>query len=49
MSEHYHDAADLRLFKEMSKLAPKEFEAWLDPRRDGAEILRSEMIATLPA
>src|SRR5437867_4282759 len=29
MSEHYHDAADLRLFKEMSKLAPVEFEAWL--------------------
>ena len=27
MSEHYHDAADLRLFKDMSKLAPKEFEA----------------------
>jgi len=29
MSEHYHDAADLRLLKEMSKLAPAEFEAWL--------------------
>ena len=29
MSEHYHDATDLRLFKEMRKLAPAEFEAWL--------------------
>jgi len=29
MSEHYHDAADLRLFKEMRKLAPVEFDAWL--------------------
>ena len=41
MSEHYHDAADLRLFKDMSKLAPKEFEAWLGldnmvGRSDGA-------------
>lgn len=29
MSEHYHDVGDLRLIKEMGKLAPKEFEAWL--------------------
>ena len=41
MSEHYHDAADLRLLKEMSKLAPTEFNAWfgLDKivgREDGA-------------
>lgn len=28
MSEHYHDAADLKLLKEMSKLAPTEFNAW---------------------
>jgi AhpD family alkylhydroperoxidase len=28
MSEHYHDAADLRLLKEMRKLAPVDFEAW---------------------
>ena len=28
MSEHYHDAADLRLLKEMKKLAPAEFAAW---------------------
>ena len=41
MSEHYHDAADLRLLKEMRKLAPAEFQAWLDldkivGRADGA-------------
>jgi AhpD family alkylhydroperoxidase len=41
MSEHYHDAADLRFFKDMSKLAPTEFNAWfgLDKivgRDDGA-------------
>lgn len=29
MSEHYHDVADLRLLKEMGKLAPTEFNAWL--------------------
>jgi AhpD family alkylhydroperoxidase len=29
MSEHYHDAADLRLLKEMGKLAEAEFKAWL--------------------
>ena len=28
MSEHYHDAEDLRLLKEMKKLAPAEFAAW---------------------
>jgi AhpD family alkylhydroperoxidase len=41
MSEHYHDAGDLRLLKEMSKLAPTEFTAWLNldkivAREDGA-------------
>jgi AhpD family alkylhydroperoxidase len=41
MSEHYHDQADLRLLKEMGKLAPTEFNAWvgLDKivgRADGA-------------
>ena len=40
MSDHYHDPADLRLFKEMKKLAPAEFEAWLGLEkivgRDGA-------------
>ena len=29
MSEHYHDAGDMGLLKEMSKLAPAEFNAWL--------------------
>lgn len=41
MSEHYHDVSDLRLLKEMGKLAPKEFNAWLGldqivGREDGA-------------
>jgi AhpD family alkylhydroperoxidase len=41
MSEHYHDVADLRLLKEMGKLAPTEFNAWLNldkivGREDGA-------------
>jgi len=41
MSEHYHDVGDLRLLKEMSKLAPTEFNAWLGldkivGREDGA-------------
>lgn len=30
MSEHYHDPADLRFLKEMGKLAPAEFTAWLN-------------------
>src|SRR5438067_2329540 len=40
MSEHYHDAADMKLLKEMKKLAPADFDAWvgLDKivGRDGA-------------
>ena len=41
MSEHYHDPSDLKLLKEMSKLAPTEFNAWLNldkivGREDGA-------------
>jgi AhpD family alkylhydroperoxidase len=40
MSEHYHDAADLRLLKEMKKLAPAAYEAWANldgiVRQDGA-------------
>ncbi|HEY6352171.1 MAG TPA: carboxymuconolactone decarboxylase family protein [Candidatus Angelobacter sp.] len=41
MSEHYHDAGDLRFLKEMGKLAPTDFNAWiaLDKtvgREDGA-------------
>jgi AhpD family alkylhydroperoxidase len=30
MSDHYHDAADLRLIKEMRKLAPGDGEAWVN-------------------
>jgi AhpD family alkylhydroperoxidase len=41
MSEHYHDAGDMRLLKEMRKLAPKDYEAWFNlnaitAREDGA-------------
>lgn len=41
MSEHYHDAGDLQYLKEMKKLAPTEFGAWLGldkivGREDGA-------------
>src|SRR5437899_11243078 len=41
MSEHYHDVADLRLLKEMGKLDPTEFNAWIGldqnvGRADGA-------------
>jgi AhpD family alkylhydroperoxidase len=30
MSEHYHDVGDLRFLKDMGKLAPVEFNAWLN-------------------
>lgn len=41
MSDHYHDPADLKLLKDMSKAAPTEFNAWLNldkivGREDGA-------------
>ena len=41
MSDHYHDPADKKLMREMRKLAPTEFEAWLNlnnivGREDGA-------------
>jgi AhpD family alkylhydroperoxidase len=41
MSEHYHDAADLRLLKEMRQLAQPDYTAWLGlnnivGREDGA-------------
>ncbi|HZS27268.1 MAG TPA: carboxymuconolactone decarboxylase family protein [Candidatus Angelobacter sp.] len=41
MSEHYNDPADLRFIKEMGKLAPTDFQAWLGldnivRREDGA-------------
>ena len=26
---HYHDETDMRLLKEMSRLSPEEFKAWL--------------------
>src|ERR1700723_3042554 len=51
MSEHYHDVGDLRLLKEMGKLAPTEFNAWLAldkiVGRDGGAIPRKfrELIA----
>src|ERR1700739_2555970 len=51
MSDHYHDPADLRLLKEMSKLAPTEFTAWLNldkiVGREGGAIPRKyrELIA----
>jgi AhpD family alkylhydroperoxidase len=28
MANHYHDENDLKLLKEMSRLAPEEFKAW---------------------
>ena len=28
MSNHYHDENDLKLLKEMSRLAPEDFKAW---------------------
>lgn len=41
MSEHYHDPTDMRLLKDMRKLAPKDYEAWFNlnaivGRDDGA-------------
>lgn len=41
MSEHYHDVGDLRFLKEMGKLVPEDFNAWLNldkivAREDGA-------------
>lgn len=51
MSEHYHDAGDLRFLKEMGKLAPTEFNAWLEldkiVGREGGAIPRKyrELIA----
>jgi AhpD family alkylhydroperoxidase len=41
MSEHYHDAEDLKRLRDMRKLAPKDYEAWLNlnaivGREDGA-------------
>jgi AhpD family alkylhydroperoxidase len=41
MADHYHDVGDLRFLKEMVKVAPTEFKAWLAldqivAREDGA-------------
>ena len=41
MSNHYHDESDLGILKEMRKLAPEDFNAWLNldnivRRNDGA-------------
>ena len=41
MSDHFHDPADFRLLKEMKKLAPADFDAWVNldkivGRADGA-------------
>ena len=41
MSDHYHDPGDLRFLKQMGKLAPNDFNAWLNldkivGREDGA-------------
>jgi AhpD family alkylhydroperoxidase len=41
MSDHYHDPGDLRFLKQMGKLAPTDFNAWLNldkivSREDGA-------------
>ncbi len=41
MPDHYHGPDDLKLMKEMRKLAPADFEAWLNlnrivGREDGA-------------
>ena len=55
MTDHYHDPADLRLLKEMDKLAPEEFKAWLGldkiVGRDGGAIPRKirELIAVAVA
>lgn len=55
MADHYHDQADLRLLKEMNKLAPAEFEAWLNldkiVGRDDSKVPRKyrELIAVAVA
>src|SRR5579862_1779845 len=41
MSDHYHDACDLRFLKQMGNLTPSDFNAWLGldnivRREDGA-------------
>lgn len=51
MPEHYHDENDLKLMREMRKLAPDDFNAWLGleniVRRENGAIPRKyrELIA----
>lgn len=51
MSDHYHDENDLKLMRDMRKLAPDDFNAWLGLEktvgRDGGAIPRKyrELIA----
>ena len=51
MSDHFHDENDLKLMREMRKLAPDDFNAWLGLEktvgRDGGAIPRKyrELIA----
>jgi AhpD family alkylhydroperoxidase len=51
MAEHYHDESDLKLMRDMRKLAPDDFNAWLGLEksvgRDGGAIPRKyrELIA----
>lgn len=51
MAEHYHDENDLKLMRDMRKLAPDDFNAWLGLEktvgRDGGAIPRKyrELIA----
>jgi AhpD family alkylhydroperoxidase len=55
MSDHYHDSADLRLLKEMRKLATADFDAWLNldniVKREGGAIPKKyrELIAVAVA
>ena len=55
MPDHYHDPKDLRLLKEMNKLAPTEFDAWLNldniVKRESGSIPRKfrELIAVAVA
>ena len=55
MPEHYHDENDLKLMRDMRKLAPDDFNAWLGLNsiigRDNGAIPKKyrELIATIGA
>jgi len=55
MSEHFHDAADMNLLKEMRKLAPADYDAWFNLNKitasEGGAISRKhrELIAVAVA